>query len=84
MTRQRRQDGRHLRGDRRPRRRRQGHGFCPSDTTLVSVIEYPDELSAKRSVAGILALQSLEFVSVDHLWDIIEWVGIVRETTAAS
>jgi hypothetical protein len=58
--------------------------FCPSDTTLVSVIEYPDELSAKRSVAGILALQSLEFVSVDHLWDLIEWVGIVRETTVAS
>src|SRR4051812_21938655 len=52
--------------------------FVPSDTTLVSVIEYPDELSAKRSVAGIIALQTLEFVSVDILWDIGEWTGLVR------
>ncbi len=53
--------------------------FQPSDTTLVSVIEYPDELSAQRSVAGILALRTLEFVSIDTLWDVVEWTGIVRE-----
>jgi hypothetical protein len=30
--------------------------FSPSQIALTSVIEYPDEESAKRSVAGILAL----------------------------
>ena len=56
--------------------------FAPSDVTLVSVIEYPDELSAKRSIAGILALGTLEYVSVEALWDVVEWVGIVREAGA--
>ena len=57
-------------------------GFSPTDTTLVSVIEYPDELAAKRSVAGILALQTLEFVSIESLWDVVEWVGLVRDANA--
>ena len=58
--------------------------FSPTDVTLISVIEYPDELSAKHSVAAILALGTLEYVSVESLWDIGEWVGIVREAEAAS
>lgn len=54
-------------------------GFNPNDTLLTSVIEYPDDASAKRSVAGILALGTLEFVSIETLWDVVEWVGMVRE-----
>ncbi len=57
-------------------------GFLPSDTTLVSVIEYPDDTSAKRSVAEILALGSLEFVSIENIWDVGEWVAMVREANA--
>lgn len=58
--------------------------FCPSDTTLLSVIEYPDDLAARKSVAGILALRTLEFVSVDALWDIGEWVTIAREAAEST
>jgi hypothetical protein len=58
-------------------------GFTPSDTCLVSVIDYPDELSAQKSVAGILALGTLEFVSIDTIWDIVEWVQIVRDAAEA-
>ena len=57
--------------------------FSPSETALTSVIEYPDEEAAKRSVAGILALGTLEFVSIETLWDIVEWVAMVRAATAS-
>lgn len=53
--------------------------FAPTDATLVSVIEYPDLASAQRSVAGILALGTLEFVSVQELWDIVDWTQMVRK-----
>ncbi len=56
--------------------------FAPADTTLFSVIEYPDLASAQRSVAAILALQTLEFVSIETLWDVGEWVTMVREANA--
>ncbi len=57
--------------------------FRPSEHALISVIEYPDEGSAKRSVAGILALNTLEFLSVvEALWDVIEWVGMLRAANA--
>ena len=52
--------------------------FSPSELALTSVIEYPDEQSAKRSVAGILALGTLEFVTIETLWDVVEWVGMIR------
>jgi hypothetical protein len=52
--------------------------FSPNQLALTSVIEYPDEQSAKLSVAGILALGTLEFVSIETLWDVLEWVGMVR------
>ena len=52
--------------------------FSPSENALTSVIEYPDEHSAKQSVAEILALGTLEFVAIETLWDVIEWVGMVR------
>ena len=58
--------------------------FAPGDVTLISVIEYPDELSAKRSVAGILALGTLEYLSIEVLWDVAEWIGIVREAGATA
>ena len=58
-------------------------GFSPSQVNLVSVIEYPDEQSAQRSVAGILALGTLEFQSIEQLWDIVEWVTMVREANQA-
>ena len=56
--------------------------FAPADTSLLSVIEYPDLASAQRSVAGILALRTLEFVSIETLWDVGEWVATVREANA--
>ena len=52
--------------------------FSPSEVTLISVIEYPDEASAMRSVADILALGTLEFVAIEGLWDVGEWVGMLR------
>jgi hypothetical protein len=52
--------------------------YSPSQMALTSVIEYPDEKSAQRSVAEILALNTLEFVSIETLWDVVEWVGMVR------
>jgi phosphohistidine phosphatase SixA len=58
-------------------------GFSPSQSSLVSVIEYPDELSAQRSVAGILALRTLEFQSIEQLWDVAAWVSLVREANQA-
>jgi hypothetical protein len=42
-------------------------GFSPTQANLVSVIEYPDELSAQKSVAGILALRTLDFQSIESL-----------------
>ena len=56
--------------------------FAPGDTSLLSVIEYPDLAPAQRSVAGILALPTLEFVSIETLWDVGEWVAMVREASA--
>jgi len=56
--------------------------FSPSQVALTSVIEYPDELAAQRSVAGILALGTLEFTSIETLWDVGEWVEIVRAANA--
>ena len=58
-------------------------GFSPSQSNLVSVIDYPDELSAQKSVAGILALRTLEFQSVEHLWDVVAWTAMVREAAQA-
>jgi uncharacterized protein YjiK len=55
----------------------------PSTTTLVSIIDYPDELSAQRSVAEILALGTLEFVSIDALWDVAGWTAMVRAAAEA-
>ncbi len=58
--------------------------FAPGDATLVSVIEYPDLAAAQGSVAGILALQTLEFVSVEELWDIVEWTQMVRNAATST
>jgi len=52
--------------------------FSPGDATVFSVIEYPDRASAQRSVAGVLALGTLEYVSVQELWDIVDWAQVVR------
>ena len=56
--------------------------FVPKDGTLMSVIEYPDLASAQQSVAGILALRTLEFVSIEELWDIVEFTQLVRKAAA--
>lgn len=58
--------------------------FSPSEAALTSVIEYPDEQSAMRSVAGILALGTLEFTSIETLWDVAEWVGMIRAANNAT
>ena len=58
--------------------------FVPKDGTLLSVIEYPDLASAQQSVAGILALRTLEFVSIEELWDIVEFTQLVRKAAASA
>jgi hypothetical protein len=55
--------------------------FVPNDGTLLSVIEYPDLASAQRSVADILALQTLEFASIQELWDVVEFTQLVRKAS---
>lgn len=57
--------------------------FVPTDGTLLSVIEYPDLASAQGSVAGILALRTLEFVSIQELWDVVEFTQLVRKAAAS-
>lgn len=56
--------------------------FTPNDGTLLSVIEYPDLASAQGSVAGILALRTLEFESIQELWDVVEFTRLVRKAAA--
>jgi uncharacterized protein with GYD domain len=58
--------------------------FSPSELALTSVIEYPDEKSAQQSIARILALGTLEFVSIESLWDLGDWIGMVRAAAANS
>jgi hypothetical protein len=57
--------------------------FSPADGTFVSVIEYPDLMAAKQTVAGILALGTLEFVSIQELWDSAEFTQLVRKAAAS-
>ena len=57
--------------------------YSPSQMALTSVVEYPDEEAAQRSVAGILALNTLQFASIETLWDVVEWVGMVRAASQA-
>jgi len=56
----------------------QSLGFSPHHICLTSVISYPDEASAQKAVAEIVALGTLEFVSIEHLWDIGEWTAAMR------
>jgi hypothetical protein len=57
--------------------------FSPGDGTFLSVIEYPDLTSAQQTVAGILALGTLEFVSIQELWDSMEFTQMVRKAASA-
>ena len=57
--------------------------FSPADGTFVSVIEYPDVMAAKQTVAGILALGTLEFVSIQEPWDSVEFTQLVRKAAAS-
>lgn len=57
--------------------------FSPNDGTIVSVIEFPDLASAQAEVAGILALGTLEYESINELWDIVEWTQTVRKAARA-
>jgi hypothetical protein len=58
--------------------------FVPNDGTLLSVIDYPDLASAQSSVAGILALQTLEFASIQELWDVAEFTQMVRKAATSN
>ena len=53
-------------------------GVSPSAMNMVSVIEYPDEASAQRAVAEIMALGTLEFESIETLWDVADWTSQLR------
>jgi hypothetical protein len=52
--------------------------YSPSRIALTSVVEYPDQRSAMRTVAEILALGTLEFVEIEPQWDVAEFTGLVR------
>jgi len=58
--------------------------FVPNDGTLLSVIDYPDLASAQSSVAGILALRTLEFASIQELWDVVDFTQMVRKAETSS
>jgi hypothetical protein len=45
---------------------------------MASVIEYPDEASAQKAVAEIMALGTLEFISIESLWDLGDWTAMLR------
>jgi hypothetical protein len=53
--------------------------FSGDHMALVSVIEYPDEMSGRKAVADVIALGTLEFVSHHSLWDLGEWTAMLRE-----
>ena len=53
--------------------------FSADHMALVSVIEYPDEMSGRKAVADVIALGTLEFVSHHSLWDLGEWTAMLRE-----
>ncbi|MCU0268375.1 MAG: GYD domain-containing protein [Acidimicrobiales bacterium] len=59
-------------------------GVSPSAMNMASIVEYPDEASAQRSVAEIMALGTLEFVSIETLWDLGSWTAMLREANNAS
>jgi hypothetical protein len=53
-------------------------GVSPSAMNMASVIEYPDEASAQKAVAEIMALGTLEFISIESLWDLGDWTAMLR------
>jgi hypothetical protein len=53
--------------------------YSPSRIALTSVVEYPDQRSAMKTVAEMLALGTLEFVEIEPQWDVAEFTGLVRE-----
>jgi uncharacterized protein with GYD domain len=52
--------------------------FSPSHSAITSVIEYPEQHAAMKTVAEIMALGTLEFVEIEPQWDVIEFTGLVR------
>ena len=57
--------------------------FSPADGTFISIIEYPGITAAKESVAGILALGTLEFVAIQERWDSGEFTQMGRKAASA-
>jgi hypothetical protein len=57
--------------------------YSPSRVALTSVIEYPDQQSAMKSVAEILALGTLEYVEIEPQWDVAEFLGLARGAAQA-
>ena len=53
--------------------------YSPNRVALTSVVEYPDQRSAMKTVAEIQALGTLEFVEIEPQWDLLEFTGLVRE-----
>jgi uncharacterized protein with GYD domain len=52
--------------------------FSPGRSAITSVIEYPDQQSAMKTVAEIMALGTLEFVEIEPQWDLLEFTGLAR------
>jgi uncharacterized protein with GYD domain len=52
--------------------------FSPTHSAVTSVIEYPDQQSAMKTVAEIMALGTLEFVEIEPQWDLLEFTGLAR------
>jgi uncharacterized protein with GYD domain len=57
--------------------------YSPSRIALTSVVEYPDQRSAMKTAAEILALGTLEYVEIEPQWDVAEFTGLVRAAAQA-
>ena len=52
--------------------------FSPSHAAITSVVDYPDQQAAMKSIAEIMALGTLEFVEIEPQWDVIEFTALAR------
>ena len=57
--------------------------YSPTRIALTSVIEYPDQQSAMKTAAEILALGTLEYVEIEPQWDVAEFIGLAQGAAQA-
>jgi uncharacterized protein with GYD domain len=59
-------------------------GYSPGHMATLAVIEYPDQSSGVRAVAGVASLGTIEFQSIHPLWDLGEWRTLMAEGAAST